>query len=408
MSISRAPLRLAIATVAVVAVACSDATEARTYTVAVRVQYPANYASSGAAGARVVLRNTQTTRADTVLADTAGIARFLRVVPGTYDVLASRALTAAEAQALTGIAAQTQLNAQRTAQSLLTEPTAPITLQLAGTRLGDLVIKEVYFTGSATPSGGTYFSDQFIELYNNSTDTLYLDSLFIGDAFGNSGQINPTSQPTPFNTDAGSVYLSNVWMIPGTGRQRPLAPGASILIAQDGINHRTDANGNANSPVDLSTAEWESFNERPDNRDLDAPGVPNLSRIYFTGGFDWLLTVFGPAVVIFRAPTFESLEQVPIPNSTLPPRIRVPNARIIDGFEALQNGTSGSYKRLTAAVDAGFVFASGTYTSQSARRRTAAVINGRRVLQDTNNSGNDFEVITPPTPRVFGAVAPRP
>jgi hypothetical protein len=118
--------------------------------------------------------------------------------------------------------------------------------------------------------------------------------------------------------------------------------------------------------------------------------------------------VFGPAVVIFRAPTFESLEQVPIPNSTLPPRIRVPNERIIDGFEALQNGASGSYKRLTAAVDAGFVFASGTYTSQSARRRTAAVINGRRVLQDTNNSGNDFEIITPPTPRAFGAVAPRP
>jgi archaellum component FlaF (FlaF/FlaG flagellin family) len=81
---------------------------------------------------------------------------------------------------------------------------------------------------------------------------------------------------------------------------------------------------------------------------------------------------------------------------------RVPNALVVDAFEALQNGNSGAYKRVPAALDAGFVFASGTYTSQSARRKVATTIGGRRVLQDTNNSSNDFDIITPPTPRGFG------
>jgi hypothetical protein len=76
---------------------------------------------------------------------------------------------------------------------------------------------------------------------------------------------------------------------------------------------------------------------------------------------------------------------------------------VIDAFEALQNGTSGSFKRVPASLDGGFQFASGTYTSQSARRKVAATIGVRRVLQDSNNSTNDFTIITPPTPRSFGS-----
>jgi hypothetical protein len=81
---------------------------------------------------------------------------------------------------------------------------------------------------------------------------------------------------------------------------------------------------------------------------------------------------------------------------------RVPVALVIDAFEALQNGNSGSFKRVPASLDGGFLFASGTYTSQSARRKVATTIGTRRVLQDTNNSANDFTMITPPTPRSFG------
>jgi hypothetical protein len=389
---------------ALVLAACADSgTEVQTFPLDVTVEYPATYATRAAVGARVLLTNTQTNTADTATTDAQGTARFLRVLPGNYVLSASRDLSADDAFTLTGQRTAVTLNAINPVVSLLAAPSVPLRLTLAGSRLGDLVIKEVYYTGSRTPSGGTYFSDQFIEIYNNSTDTIYTDGLAIADVFGVAGQINPTNVPTPFQSDVNNVHVSSIWQIPGTGRQHPLAPGSSVLIAQDGINHRDDPLGNPNSPVNLGTADWETYNERPDGRDLDSPTVPNLTRVTFRGGFDWLLPVFGPGVVIFRAPNLAALDSTLVPGTTQTYVTRVPTALVIDAFEALQNGNSASYKRVPAALDAGFVFASGTYTSESARRKTRAIIAGRRILQDGNNSGNDFTVVTPPTPRGFGA-----
>lgn len=367
--------------------------------VTVTAVYPSSYSQQAATGASVTLTNTNDGSVKTATTDGSGNAVFTEVLPGTYNISVSRNLSAAESGPLTGIGTAISLNATQHNVTISADQNPTYVLQLRGSAAGSLLIKEVYYTGSKTSSGGTYFSDQFIEIYNNSTDTLYLDSLCIGDAYGNSGLINPTSLPTPFNVDNDHVYLSNVWRIPGTGRQHPLAPGKSILIAQDGVNHQ-EAALNPNSPVNLSTAEWETYNERPDNRDADAPGVPNLERLYFTGGFDWLITVFGPGVVIFKA-DFTTLEQVAIPGSTLAARIKVPNAVVIDAFEALMDGSSASFKRIPAATDAGFVFADDTYNMQSFRRKVVTTINGRKILQDTNNSSNDFEKIATPTPRAF-------
>jgi hypothetical protein len=403
--VSYRALRVAIAaSVTLLAgVACSDSsTEVQTFPVTVTVQYPSTYATTPAVGARVLLTNTQTNTADSAVADAQGTATFARVLPGSYVISATRTLSPAEALTLTGQSVAVTLNVINPVVALSTAPVATTTLTLAGSRLGDLVIKEVYYTGSRTPSNGVYFSDQFTEIYNNSTDTIYTDSLFIADVHGASGQINPSTIPSPFQSDAQHVYVTSIWQIPGSGRQRALAPGESIIIAQDGINHRGDPLGNPSSPVDLGTANWETFNERTDGRDLDAPGVPNLTRVVHRGGFDWLQTVFGPGLVIFRAPSAAALDTVLVPGTTQTYTTRVPVALVIDAFEALQNGNSGSFKRVPASLDGGFVFASGTYTAQSARRKVAATIGTRRVLQDTNNGTNDFTVITPPTPRAFG------
>lgn len=403
--VSYRALRTALAATATVltAVACSDSsTEVQTFPVAISVRYPATYASAPAVGARVLLANTQTNTADSAVADAQGTVTFARVLPGSYVISATRSLTPAEALTLTGQSAAVTLNVINPVVTLATAPATPPTLMLAGSRLGDLVIKEVYYTGSRTPSGGTYFSDQFTEIYNNSTDTIYTDSLFIADVHGASGQINPSTIPSPFQSDAQNVYVTSIWQIPGTGRQRALAPGESIIIAQDGIDHRGDPLGNPNSPVNLGSANWETFNERPDGRDLDAPGVPNLTRVVHRGGFDWLQTVFGPGLVIFRAPSAAALDTVLVLGTTQTYTTRVPVALVIDTFEALQNGNSASFKRVPASLDGGFQFASGTYTAQSARRKVATTIGTRRVLQDSNNSTSDFTMITPPTPRTFG------
>jgi hypothetical protein len=125
--------------------------------------------------------------------------------------------------------------------------------------------------------------------------------------------------------------------------------------------------------------------------------------VYFTGGFDWLITVFGPALVMFRTDDFAALEQVPVPDlpDGFAPRVKIPKTLLIDTFEALRDGESSSFKRIPAGVDAGFVFATDTYTGESFRRKFALAHDGRVILQDTNNSGNDFEKLSSPAPKVL-------
>lgn len=371
----------------------------KTSELVVNVLYPETYSELQASGATVTITNMgdgSVKSAQTV----SGKALFADMLPGTYTLSASKNLNASEAAQLTGIAEEVSLNAIQNNAVVSGGANASFELKLKGSTVGGLVFKEVYYTGSKTSSGGMYFSDQFMEIYNNATDTIYLDSLCIADVYGVSGLINPNNAPSPFQDDKDHVYANSIWRIPGSGKEHPLAPGESIIIAQDGVNHK-DALLNPNSPVDLSKADWETYNERPDGRDLDAPEVPNLERVYFTGGFDWLVTVFGPGLVIFKA-DFTTLEKVPIPGVPyFEPRIKIPNAKIIDAFEALKDGESGSFKRIPEALDAGFVFAKDTYTAESFRRKTSRVINGRRVLQDTNNSSNDFEKLSTPTPKSF-------
>lgn len=262
--------------------------------------------------------------------------------------------------------------------------------------VGDFIFKEIYYTGATGSSGQHYFHDQFVEIYNAANGTLYADGLLIGDVHGVAGEINPGQEATPFGADMENVYLNSVWQVPGNGQDYPIEAGQSLLIAHDATNHQPD------STLDLTAADFETYNERDDMKDIDWPIAPNLIRLHFTGGFDWLLPVFGAAVVIFRAENPETLERVDIPEaSELGPRIKVPNALVIDAFEALQNSKSGAYKRVPATLDKGFFFASDTYTGESARRKILGEENGRKSFADTNDSAADFELLEQPTPKAF-------
>ncbi|MFN3637291.1 MAG: DUF4876 domain-containing protein [Chloroherpetonaceae bacterium] len=268
---------------------------------------------------------------------------------------------------------------------------------------GKLVIKQCYYTGSRTPANTTYFSDQFHEIYNNSADTVYVDSLCIADAFGASGQISPTTQPSQFQNDQNNVYVNNIWMIPGTGREHPLPPGRSIIIAQDGVNH---LEFNANS-INLANADWETYKTGGNANDTDNPDVPNMVQIHVVSGFDWLVTVFGPGMIIFKVPDPTALESA-TPTGSSEPRKKVPVSAVIDAFEALRDANSGSFKRIPLALDAGFTFASGTYTREAARRKVASIVNGREVLQDTDDSGEDFIIGAPLSVREISQNATKP
>ncbi|TAE24100.1 MAG: DUF4876 domain-containing protein [Candidatus Kapaibacterium sp.] len=392
-------LALMLVVILAFAPSCGIIEDVQRFSLTVQVAPPQGFPASVATGVRLSLRNTDRGTTDTASTDAMGKAVFASILPGKYEVTGGRSLTAEAAQMLVGRSQAVTLSAFSSSATYNAAQTVNLTLQVAG--VGGLVIKEIYYTGSKTPSGGNYFSDQFVELYNNSADTIFTDGLCIADVYGAAGLINPDTRATEFRNDPNNVYVSSVWRIPGTGRQHPLAPGRSIVIAQDGANHGGDTTLNRNSPVDLSRADWETFNQRDDNRDIDFPNVPNLERLYFTGGFDWLLPVFGPTVVLFRTNDFAALERTPIPGAapTIQPRIKIPRELVIDAVEALRDASSADFKRIAPILDAGFISASGTYTGESVRRRVQSTVSGRAVLQDGNNSSMDFQLLARPTPR---------
>ena len=251
------------------------------------------------------------------------------------------------------------------------EPIAPL--------LGDLLIQELYYSGGA-PAGGTdhYFSDQFIELVNASGHPLDLSGVLVADVSGSAGVINPGMQPDSYReTYPDQVVMQSVWRLP---QDVHLAPEERLIIAHDGTNHQPF------STIDLSGADFEAF-VAEHGKDLDHPTVRNLESVVFNGGYDWLMTVFGPSVVILKAGT--ELGSVAGFFGDLP---TAPSAAVLDGVEALMDADSGAFKRLPGSVDSGFLWVSGTYVGESLHRRKVG-----EQWQDTNDSGADFEV-GPPDP----------
>ena len=364
--------------------------------------YPEDFNRESAEGVTIVLRNNATGSEKEAISGPDGRVRFADLVPGTYQLSASKLLESSEAMVLTGSSSEINLNyLNNTLQLTEVNSGEPIEIRLSGSISGSLVIRQVYYSGSKTPENTNYFFDQFIEIYNNSSENIALDGLLISNVYGPSGLINPNTQPTPFSDDQANVYISTAWRIPGSGEEHILEPFSSIVIAQQGINHQAEE-ANPNSPVNLSNADWEMF-VTGSQRDVDAPNVPNLEMIFhpFNSTFA-LVPVFGPGTIIWRSEEFEALERATIPEAspTTPQLVKVPIEDVIDAVEALRSATDGSFKRIPTSLDAGFSYVSNTYTGESIVRKSNTV-DGNVVMQDTNNSSEDFVIETTPSPKSF-------
>jgi len=362
------------------------------YSLTVTVSYPDNYNVSFAEGVWVYATETGSGRVDSAQTTSDGIALIEGLPTGVYNVSASLSLTEAETEEQTGVAEEIILSAAEDNVSVLQD--TQTSLKLEGAAIGGLVFKEVYYTGSKTPEDKSYFSDQYYEVYNNSTDVIYADGLCLGvvDAWAFRPTISPWLEEYP-----DKQAMQSFWYVPGSGEEHPIQPGESLIIAQDGIDHQTDELGNSNSPVNLGDADFEVFVPRDDNKDLDAPDVPNMEFGYATFlGFDWLTSVFGSGYVLFRIDgnieSYVENNKATEPESTSTREyVLINNDMIIDAFQAYADDSETGMPKLHPVNDAGFTFdPNGTYTGKCVRRKVKTVINGRTIYQDTNNSTNDF------------------
>lgn len=392
--------------------ACEDEIferEANLFNVDVQVFYPTHYNVSEANEVTVRLINQENGLSVSQKTTEDGYVHFTNVKKGGYRLSFGKKISSALAADYgETIISQEDIDNGRlvnlnvTMENLsLSEDIDLGTVYLKSSLPGTYLIKEVFYTGTTTPNDRAYYADHFIEIYNNTDKVLFADSLCVATVYGPNGSAD--SKPTEFSADPDNVYLTFVWMVPGTGKQHPIMPGKSIIIAEDGINHRDDPNGNPNS-IDLSNATWETFLLRDIQRDIDVLEVPNMTEIFANrpNTHDFILHSYGSSVVIFKTNDPFGLEVIPEPNNTQGYTImKLPTKDVLDGFEALAYASSGIYKRLPEVVDAGFTYCNGIFNAESCRRKVEDNIDGRIILQDTNNSSEDFEIISFPSPYVF-------
>ncbi|SKB40282.1 Protein of unknown function [Sphingobacterium nematocida] len=361
-----------------------------------------------------------------------GIVTMDGLAPGKYDIDASVTITKENYKNLTGIEKADDVVFNASLKNYNLDFSATIDMELVTGLIGDFVIKQIYYAGSDTKEGAV-FRDQFIEIHNNTDRVLYADSLYIARAWGkqsttdtekyyyqSNGQMDwsrsvSNSIGEAANTDY--VYLSDLLMVPGTGKSHPVQPGKSIVIAQNALNHKVPFVGNNGKEVsvrnpdltvDLSKANFEvHYGEIPGKKllasDIDNLDVPNLEILAYEGS-DWVLDNNGrDSYVVFRRSSrteVDALKGYYAPQSVAPGTGAVvykqlPISWITDGVEVQPTLAADRIpKKLHASVDAGFSFATaGRYSSQSIIRKTEKTENGVVKLKDSNNSTEDFVVI---------------
>lgn len=263
-----------------------------------------------------------------------------------------------------------------------------------------LVVKEVYFSKSkSSVTGKNYIGDGYFEIYNNSNKTVYIDGVSICATYQNATAADPIF-PEYKNSDR--IIPCFILTFPGSGKEHPLAPGKSVVVAENGVNHKLISPG---SPVDLSKADYEIYDE--DIRDSDVPEVPNMVKYY---SYSKTITVFhvvgalGWYILKADKPMEEFLPQYLVEAKVaMAGQSRkvyaIPSRYILDGV--LGSQPSGPlYRPLPASIDAGYTYCSKTYSGKAIRRKVLRKEGERYILQDSNNSTVDFIPDAEPSPFV--------
>ncbi len=371
-----------------------------TYTMTLTLTFPSGFNLAGVPdGTEVKLISSETGR-ETIVLTTGGTGIISSILTeGTYNGSCSFTVkVGTDEYVFNGILTNVLLNK---------DSNIPMQLVLSK-NTGGFIFKEIYFAGSKTADAKTYYSDQFHEIYNNSNETLYADGLCI--SVLEQTAVNPNVWVNADGTIMDKLPCTfQSWIIPGTGKEHPVLPGKSIVIAQDGIDHKTDPNGNSLSPVNLAKADWETYFALS-GKDTDSPGVPNLTLMYTTIStvFDWIHAVNGAAVIIYRLPVaWDQFVADPAnfmtkPGSTSATKyLMIPKSYVIDAVEIVNADETKRYKRLPTTLDAGYTYLdAGSYSSKSIRRKAKLIVEGRVIYKDTNNSTVDFLHDLVPTPWV--------
>lgn len=418
---------------AAVGFACSDdhnENDYQTTELTVRLEYP-DHSTSPAGDVTVVLRNAVNSTEYESQTDDRGEALF-RLPAGTYEASATE--TRAEG------AEVTIYNGVNSNVIIGNQPVS-ITLKMTASSGGSVVIKELYIGGCPDDEGGKGFNfDQSVTLYNNSPATVDLSDL----AFAMVNPYNATSSNKDY-VNGELLYKNEGWTPAGMAvwhfnTSVQLEPGKQLVV---NICGAIDNTVTYSQSVNYANPDYYCFYD-PASGMVNANYYPTpasaISSSHYLGamvyglGNAWPLSQVSPAFFLFRPEGTTLQAFVDDPGTTnyyggsqSMGRKKVPNEWIVDGIEVFKKGESGALKRLTEAVDAGYIETTGRLgyalyrnvdkaatealaenegklvynyhgraegsTDPSGIDAEASLKNGARIVyQDTNNSSKDFHL----------------
>lgn len=355
---------------------------------------------------QVVLTNVSEQLTYTRQSDQWGYVVLDSLLPGEYTVNVSGELSAHEMQELTGDAEAKAANLVAFMQDMvfcIGKPLPLDELKLTASTSSALILQELYYAGSRTPSQGTYRNDGFYTVYNNSPFSVNLNHLYIGNTehFGSLGTAGPL-WPGEEQGNYKHVYMHTLWKVTPDDRDVMLEAGQRIVIAVMGAPHNQDALYNLNSPVDLSDADYEAYCIDPENTYVDFPAKNMKLAFWPDYGYLWRISVFGQGMALLNMTEeeFEQTQTVTLPETFQDPFEsdeywlcrQIPIRYVVDAVDLIQNSTSTVTKRFPPSLDCGYATVGATYQGLSVRRKVKGRENGIVIYQDTNNSTEDFEI----------------
>lgn len=311
-----------------------------------------------------------------------------------------------------------------------------VNLDLTSSITGGLVIKEMYIGGCPKDDGsGAFMYDQYVILYNNSDQEIDLSNVSLGMV----SPYNAHGSNKDYDTSGKLSYESEGWIPAGMGfwyfqNSPKLAAGSQIVIALNNAIDNTSIYSKsinfANSGYYCTYDQEQGFTHKL-YYTTPSSAIPTnhyLKAERFSVGLGWVLSQLSPAFFIF-IPEKTTLKAFTADPSTSTSeslvRKKVPANWIVDGVEVFKSGDTNNKKRLTAAIDAGYInfvnqqgyslyrnvnkdqteaiadnkgklvynYSMGTTdsTDPSGIDAEASIKNGARIVyKDTNNSTQDF------------------
>lgn len=326
-------------------------------------------------------------------------AEIKNIPVGTYSVLAQGILTYEAG----GKEVSIEVNTTNENVQLVENNSNQINLLLnVTTGKEGFVISEIFFRGTQTPKGKPYFADQYIKITNNTSKLMYADSLVIMEsAFTNGVKHKYIKDYRNDGFAAGAIY-----MIPGRGKDVPVKPGETLLLALNGKNHKSV---NANS-FDLSKADFEFYDISTNNyKDEQNANVKDLERIFTTSASILVLNMKGNKA--YAIGKIQGTIQDFLKNNNYDAQYNnnvngklmtqkayfLPSAWIIDAVNVDIKDNPHDWNIIPVSMDKGF-----TYCNDNAKDKSGIgtavvrkIMNGKYV--DTNNSTEDFIPKAAPT-----------